>query len=306
MSLDAKIEAAKVSAQGLCKSQWLAWNKDPLLKRVSEQLHYLKEWPTRTEGIASTLYDLFVTTQTWLTLVEDAIPVEDAPTSQSATLPGKSPARERELLPVVRKLYFKVLDALRAHPLYRPPEAGEPAEGPDPSLVRHWESVFGRTNGGFGEDARQWSNNNGMTYAIWPGQRARYRVWFRKNVDGKSGVRAVRWDDVRSNPAASGYRLFDTTDSRESQPGTDLRTHFVLRSDGRLYCGFNRLADLFYHSSLVGGAKALCAGRIRFDRGKVTLITNESGHYRPTAQSIQVFLERLRSMRIDLNHTCTT
>jgi len=41
------------------------------------------------------------------------------------------------------------------------------------------------------------------------------------------------------------------------------------------------------HSSLNAGADVICAGEIEFLNGKITYISNESGHYRPKARQLQ-------------------
>jgi hypothetical protein len=49
----------------------------------------------------------------------------------------------------------------------------------------------------------------------------------------------------------------------------------------------------FHHSSFLSGAKVRCAGMIKVVNGKVRLLSNDSGHYRPTANQLRQLAEAL-------------
>jgi hypothetical protein len=69
---------------------------------------------------------------------------------------------------------------------------------------------------------------------------------------------------------------------------------FVVSPDGTLYV--NPFPDRnFHHSSFLSGGPVAFAGEIRVTRGVPELITNGSGHYRPSMDMLDGVLERLKS-----------
>jgi hypothetical protein len=75
---------------------------------------------------------------------------------------------------------------------------------------------------------------------------------------------------------------------------------FVMSSDGVMYAGSHKVG-LFHHSSFLAGGEVAGAGEIKASGGRVTALTNKSGHYRPTgAEMLQVF-DRLQSSGVSLS-----
>ncbi len=58
-----------------------------------------------------------------------------------------------------------------------------------------------------------------------------------------------------------------------------------------------------HHSVLLGGTPALCAGIIKVSDGKITYISNESGHYKPSTENLFNFLSFLKNQGLDLKDT---
>ena len=50
----------------------------------------------------------------------------------------------------------------------------------------------------------------------------------------------------------------------------------------------------FHHSSFNGGGAVRCAGMIKIDRGRVTYVSNNSGHYQPDKQLLRNFVHHLQ------------
>jgi len=69
---------------------------------------------------------------------------------------------------------------------------------------------------------------------------------------------------------------------------------YVMAADGTLYAGSHKVG-LFHHSSFLAGSQTAAAGEIQARSGKLTGITNKSGHYRPGPQQMAQVLEELRS-----------
>jgi hypothetical protein len=64
---------------------------------------------------------------------------------------------------------------------------------------------------------------------------------------------------------------------------------FVWSKDGELFIA-NHAAQEFHHSSFVSGDKVRCAGMIVVEHGKVTAISNNSGHYKPRKEQVRNFV----------------
>ena len=56
----------------------------------------------------------------------------------------------------------------------------------------------------------------------------------------------------------------------------------------------NHLEQEFHHSSFVSGRNVRCAGMIVFENGKVTAISNNSGHYKPRKEHVRNFVLYLK------------
>lgn len=56
----------------------------------------------------------------------------------------------------------------------------------------------------------------------------------------------------------------------------------------------------FYHSSYLAGGTVLCAGSIRIDKGRVTGVQTDSGHYQPDPSHVVNFLRTLRMHGVNL------
>jgi len=109
----------------------------------------------------------------------------------------------------------------------------------------------------------------------------RYKLRFRAGV-------AWRWSE-----AAAANVIYDSTSNAESE-ANDEKVHFVMSAKGRLYAGFRKDVLWFKHSSFLGGANVLCAGRMKIKMGRITEIENDSGHYHPGILQMRNILQRLR------------
>lgn len=58
----------------------------------------------------------------------------------------------------------------------------------------------------------------------------------------------------------------------------------------------------FYHSSYLAGGTVMCAGSLRIDKGKVTGVMTDSGHYQPDPSHVVNVLRALRMHGVDLCH----
>jgi hypothetical protein len=61
----------------------------------------------------------------------------------------------------------------------------------------------------------------------------------------------------------------------------------------------------FHHSSFLSGQPVASAGEISVEQGVVREITRRSGHYKPTAEQLNQFLERLNNAGVDLRNVNT-
>lgn len=72
---------------------------------------------------------------------------------------------------------------------------------------------------------------------------------------------------------------------------------FVWTKDSELLVA-PHLPGTFHHSSFVSGDVVRCAGMIKVVHGKVTAVSNNSGHYKPTGGHLEVFVQHLRELGV--------
>jgi hypothetical protein len=69
----------------------------------------------------------------------------------------------------------------------------------------------------------------------------------------------------------------------------------------------NGVDVMFNHSSLAAGNDVICAGMIEINQGDVVLISNESGHYQPSAQKLaNALLVMKEELGLDVENTVTS
>jgi hypothetical protein len=109
------------------------------------------------------------------------------------------------------------------------------------------------------------------------------------NIKGGLAYPALqRFDTNQPNPV-----LMDEcpTSDFSKEPGAYA---YVWTKDGLILC-HNHVSGAFHHSSLASGHRVRCAGMIGFTQGKVTLLSNDSGHYRPSNAMLGRFADYLKS-----------
>ncbi|MFC7344562.1 putative T7SS-secreted protein [Saccharopolyspora griseoalba] len=87
--------------------------------------------------------------------------------------------------------------------------------------------------------------------------------------------------------------LFDSSGASTVQHPDDGRAIFVMDENGRIYASTDHEAGRFHHSSFLSGQPAAAAGELVVKDGKVELITNQSGHYKPMEADIAQFMRHL-------------
>ncbi|XP_027070853.1 IQ domain-containing protein IQM3-like [Coffea arabica] len=87
-------------------------------------------------------------------------------------------------------------------------------------------------------------------------------------------------------------------DTTEGSPGA--KWIFVMSTSKRLYAG-EKKKGTFHHSSFLAGGVTLAAGRLVVIDGTLQSISPYSGHYRPTDDSFDTFLEFLKAHGVNLD-----
>lgn len=139
-------------------------------------------------------------------------------------------------------------------------------------------------------------------------QREQWRAVFR-------GGKAYKFSENRDSTAP--LELLDTDDydtliKMESKPdGRHAQAGFVLSTSDELYVAplirkqdsqdayFTSKGTPVVHSSFMGGRPVQCAGMITFEKGLITQITTESGHYQPATSSLMNVLQLAKSVGMD-------
>jgi len=99
--------------------------------------------------------------------------------------------------------------------------------------------------------------------------------------------------------AANG-KVFSTS-SASTVHSNDPRAVFVVNKDGNIYASLIQTIGRFHHSSLAAGDSVLTAGEMSVSNGKLVLISNKSGHYRPSKDSVMDLLSALKKVGVDVS-----
>lgn len=75
---------------------------------------------------------------------------------------------------------------------------------------------------------------------------------------------------------------------------------FIMDSRGNLLVSTHEEDGKFQHSSLASGMPVAMAGEIRVKRGRITYISNSSGHYRPDRKQMVQCINALRKQGVSL------
>jgi hypothetical protein len=117
-------------------------------------------------------------------------------------------------------------------------------------------------------------------------------------------VEGIHWlvpssdGQIREMPLGgkSQLRIFDTghLPGKEKEPNA---AAYVWTKDGTLLAG-QHIPKEFHHSSFVAGDAVRCAGMISVINGKVKMISNNSGHYRPPKGNLKKFASWLAGRNV--------
>ncbi len=109
----------------------------------------------------------------------------------------------------------------------------------------------------------------------------------------------VQREDFRLHVDEDGFlrdandRLFDTSDAGTAQHPNGGRAIFVMDENGRIYASKEHIPGEFHHSSFLSGQPVAAAGELGVKDGKVHLISNQSGHYKPGEEAMGQFMRHL-------------
>jgi hypothetical protein len=92
---------------------------------------------------------------------------------------------------------------------------------------------------------------------------------------------------------ASDGTLFDTSKASTAWSGQG-KAIFVMDENGNLYATTKQQVGHTHHSSMLGGQPVAGAGEIEVHEGSLVAMTDQSGHYHPTAETNDRALQSLR------------
>jgi hypothetical protein len=93
-----------------------------------------------------------------------------------------------------------------------------------------------------------------------------------------------RLDDPPQICSTTGYRCDEGKDPIQTGGG-DGAAAYVWSQESELFIAQHG-SGIFHHSSFLAGQRVRCAGMIRIEKGRVTAISNNSGHYKPRKPQI--------------------
>jgi hypothetical protein len=74
---------------------------------------------------------------------------------------------------------------------------------------------------------------------------------------------------------------------------------YVMDSEGRFFARTFSLADDFHHSSFLAGEPVAGAGLMRVHQGRILMINDSTGHYRPSGEFLQQVIDQLQKLGAD-------
>jgi hypothetical protein len=95
--------------------------------------------------------------------------------------------------------------------------------------------------------------------------------------------------------------LFDTSASTSVWGGHSPRAIFVMDEFGNVYASTVHAAGRFHHSSFLAGSPVAGAGEIEVVDGRLTMVTDQSGHYLPGRSMTLQAVHRLGEQGVDLS-----
>ncbi|TDD85593.1 hypothetical protein E1293_10835 [Actinomadura darangshiensis] len=125
---------------------------------------------------------------------------------------------------------------------------------------------------------------------IWDGSRVvRYLDAFRRE-----GYRI--WVDDEGLLRDTGGRLYDTTESSWRS-----KALFVMDRLGNIYASRTFAPGGFHHSSFLAGGPVTAAGELTAVNGRLEMINDFSGHYKPNVEDMTRTIERLRAAGVAIS-----
>ena len=122
--------------------------------------------------------------------------------------------------------------------------------------------------------------------------------WLYASSDG-----AVVEMPISKRIAKKMYKEVKRFDTGHFEGKGELQPHtaaYVWTACGTLLAG-EHVTHKFHHSSFVGGQAVRCAGMIRIDNGKVSQVSNDSGHYQPSEKQLRSFVDWLYQRKVFTN-----
>ncbi len=94
-------------------------------------------------------------------------------------------------------------------------------------------------------------------------------------------------------------RPFDTSSGGSVHSGGG-RAIFVMDEHGNIYASNHHAPGRFHHSSFLAGQPVAGAGELRVIDGKLEVLSDQSGHYRPPREFTRQVVEHLRSLGVEI------
>lgn len=236
-------------------------SNDPTLIRIDRMVNSLNK-PQAAGEYAYKLGGLFFTTMYW---------------NNNHKFNPQMDSRRREA--IVKLNLFAANQLARAH------NCGLAA------LAAKLQQIYGKGMDQYGIalDGAGGQNGGYMSAAV----RERYRVIFRNGL-------AHRFNPDLATRPNMDLKLIHTPDA----PGDTARegVGFVFSLSNELFVGAFGMGGIgpTYHSSFMAGKPVKCAGMIVIENGIIKRIRNDSGHYRPSDESLAQMLRHLKTIGVNI------
>ncbi|WP_331758056.1 hypothetical protein OG225_42045 (plasmid) [Nocardia sp. NBC_01377] len=127
--------------------------------------------------------------------------------------------------------------------------------------------------------------------SIWPGSNVKY-LTDEERAAYQLTVKDGKIYDANGN-------LFDTSSAATAHSGNG-RAIFVMDENGNLYASTRHAVGEFHHSSFLGGKPVAGAGELQVVNGELRLITDQSGHYKPSQDYTRQVIDNLQGQGVQV------
>ena len=146
----------------------------------------------------------------------------------------------------------------------------------------------------YNQELRQWLWKHGID----PNKIYEYKVKYIRDESEREEFELKGGAPIKQGKPPN-ERVYDTSGDFSVFSGMGWAI-YVMAPDGKIYAHTHKISR-FHHSSFLAGGDVAGAGEIKVNNGRLTGITNKSGHYRPGPEYLVQVLKEFRERGANLS-----